>query len=81
VVLVMRVRKQFGRDILNLGKISQMHSGTMLAILCKVTEVSLNGYSRVRMLMANDQKLRAAIYLHSEMERFFLKIPIERIDH
>lgn len=80
VVLVMRVRRQFGRDTLNLGKISQMPSGTMLTISCEETEVSLNGHSRVQMLMANGQKLRAAIFLRFEMEKSLSKIRIERID-
>lgn len=81
MVLDMRVRKQFERGIQNPGMISPMHSGTMLAILCKVTEVSLNGYSRVRMQMENNLKLRAAIYLNSEMEKFWSKIPTEKIAH
>ena len=81
VVLVTRDRKQFGVDIPNPGKIFQMLSGIMLAILCKETEVSLNGYLRVQMLTANDQKLRGAIFLPSEMERYWSKILIGRIDH
>ena len=81
VVLVLRVLKQCGRDIQNPGVISQMHSGTMLVILCKVIEVSLNGYSRVRMQTENDLKSRAATYLHSEMGGSLSKIPIEKVDH
>ena len=77
---VARAQQQFGRDILNPGKISRMHSGTMLSILCKETGASLNGYLRVRMLMANDQKLRAAIFLRFEMGKYWSKILIERID-
>ena len=45
-----------------------MRSGTMLAILCMVIEVSPSGYSRVPMQMESDLKLRVAISLHSEME-------------
>jgi hypothetical protein len=81
VALDMRVRKQFGRDILKPGKVSQMHSGKMLSILCKETEVFLSGYSRVLMTMANDQKLQAAIFLRSGMEGYLSKILIGRIDH
>lgn len=76
---VMRVLKQYGRDTLNLGKNSQMPGGIMLTISCKETEVSLNGYSRAQMLMEIDQKLQAAIFLRSEMEKFLSKIRIERI--
>ena len=81
VVLVLKVLKQFERDIRNPGMISPMHSGTTLIILCKVIEVSRNGYSQVRIQMESGLKLRAAIYLHSVMERFLSKTPIEKIDH
>ena len=81
VVLVLKALKPFARDIQNPGMISQMHNGTMLAILYKVIEASLNGYSQVRMQTENDLKLRAATYLHSAVERFLSKIPIEKIDH
>ena len=80
-VHVTRAQKQYGMDIPKRGKISLMPGGTMLAILCKVIEVSLNGYLRVRMLMASDQKLLDAIFLNSGMERYLSKILIERIDH
>jgi hypothetical protein len=79
--LVLRALKPFARDIQNPGMISQMHNGTMLAILYKVIEASLNGFSRARMQMENDLKLRAATYSHSEMEGFLSKIPIGKIDH
>jgi len=81
VVVVMRERRQFGRDILKPGRISQMLSGAMLAILCKEIGVFLNGYSRAQMLTANDQKLRAAIFLRSETEGYMSKILIVKIDH
>jgi hypothetical protein len=71
------VRKGYSKSWKNF----RMPSGAMLAILCTEIEASLNGCLQVQMQMANDQKFRGAIFLHSELERYWLKILIERIDH